>query len=148
MARVFPLFKCEKFICDKVGYYSCKREKVFKRNGFQAFFNKTRVFPGFAFLFAALIGPRVLFPLPQKGVCVPEEFRVLKFTAAGNLLLKSEGGHPKPVANPTNAFAGGKPAAVVFETIGRETSPLFLAKPARGVEGSALVGKTISSTRS
>ncbi len=99
------------------------------------------------FCLQVLIGPRVLFPLPQKGVCVPEEFRVLKFTAGGNLLLKSEAEAPRPVANPTNAFAGGKLVAVVFETIGRETSPLFLAKPGRGVEGGALVGKTVSSTR-
>ncbi|MFA6048530.1 MAG: hypothetical protein WC792_01110 [Candidatus Micrarchaeia archaeon] len=72
-----------------------------------------------------------------------QEFVVLKLSAGGNLVLKGEG-DAKPIAHPTNAYLAGKPVATVFETIGRESSPLFLASPARGVDAAGLVGKTIS----
>jgi len=55
------------------------------------------------------------------------EFTVLKATATGNLLLESVSG--EPVEGRRKLFLGRKEAAVVFETIGSVSAPLYLAEP-------------------
>ncbi len=70
------------------------------------------------------------------------EFKVLKRTANGNLLLTA--GEPRGVSG-MDLFAGGRKAARVFDTVGSVENPFYLAKPVS--EGRDLVGKTLSSVR-
>ncbi len=55
------------------------------------------------------------------------EFTVLKATASGNLLLKSDSG--EPVTGRKRLFLKGREVGVVFETIGSVSDPFYLAEP-------------------
>ncbi len=68
------------------------------------------------------------------------EFRVLKPTAGGNLLLKSDTG--EPVAGRMRLFLGRREACVVVETIGRVSDPFYVAEPRMPAE--SLIGKTLT----
>lgn len=70
------------------------------------------------------------------------EFRVLKLTAKGNLLL--DGGEGKGAPNKLPLFFQGKRVAELFDTIGRVEKPLYLATPADPAKAEELVGKTLA----
>ena len=69
------------------------------------------------------------------------EFTVLKATATGNLLLKSE--DKEPVAGRVRLFLGRKEVGMVFETIGPVSDPFYLAEP-KAENPENLVGKTLT----
>lgn len=71
------------------------------------------------------------------------EFKVLRQTANGNLLLTA--GEPRGVSG-MDLFLRGKKVARVYDTIGSTESPFYLAKPAAS-DGKQLVGKTLLSVR-
>ncbi|MFH0713154.1 MAG: hypothetical protein V1722_01340 [Candidatus Micrarchaeota archaeon] len=55
------------------------------------------------------------------------QFRVLRVTANGNLLLEPVK-HKEPIAKKTKLLLNGKKAAEIFDTIAEVNSPLYLAK--------------------
>jgi hypothetical protein len=69
------------------------------------------------------------------------DFTVLKATATGNLLLKSDSGGP--IAGRMPLYLGRKEACVVHETIGSVSDPLYLAEPRMP----DLVGKTLTNKK-
>ncbi len=69
-----------------------------------------------------------------------DQFRVIKVTHNGLLLLSSE--HKKAAAKKHVLYAGGKPAAVVTDTIASIHDPLYLAEPVQEIKpGTILVSK-------
>lgn len=69
------------------------------------------------------------------------KFQVVKLSAAGNLLLKSADAIAPAVSKQIDVFVEGKRAATVFETIGLEKDPYYLARPVKKEEAARLVGK-------
>ena len=71
------------------------------------------------------------------------DFVVLKHTARKNLLLSSQ--EARPVERMPLYYRGEK-VAFVFDSIGKVSSPLYLARP-EGEAPENLVGKTLRSNR-
>lgn len=70
------------------------------------------------------------------------EFKVIKKTPTGILLEPID--HENAVKTRCPVFLRGKKVAVIMETIGRVSQPLYLAKPTTENE---LIGKKVSTKR-
>lgn len=62
-------------------------------------------------------------------VC-PMVFTLSKLCADGTAIL--EGGDGQPIAAPRKVLSGGKPAGTIYETIGRVSKPLYVARLEKG----------------
>lgn len=74
------------------------------------------------------------------------EFKVLRKTARGNLLLEPAGEGVIQGIEKKTLFAGKKKAAVAFDTVGSVKKPFYLAKPLVEKPG-GLVGKVLSAKK-
>lgn len=78
------------------------------------------------------------------------KFKVVKATAAGNLLLEVEGQQPEglaaevPKLDGRMLYSDGRKAAVIIDAIANVKKPFFLAKPAAQRSAGEFIGARLS----